>query len=262
MSDSKPPEAGEMTAEVAIVGAGVAGRSAGIFTARAGLDTLLIHGGDPILRRNAHLENYPGFPAGVNARLLLDLMREQAENAGCRAVDGRVVEIGTPEDGSESQADSEFILTRKDGPDIRSDAVIAASWSDASYLDGLPVELDQRGSKRFVVCESDGRTTVDGLYAAGRIAGLPHQTVVAAGHGTQVALSVIEASDVPFYHDWVVPEGYFTGRDRDVPPGCEEIDNAEFRRREERARAVMREAFAEPHPSEPKQHPSVADDQP
>lgn len=252
MSQTDPSGESIADADLVIVGAGVAGRSAGIFTARAGIETLLIHGGNPILRRNAHLENYPGFPAGVNARLLLDLMRDQAERAGCQFRDGRAVDIAVTGDGFEIELD--------DSATLRAERVIAASWSDASYLDGLDVELEQRGSKRFVMTDQHGRTHVDGLYAAGRIAGLPHQSVVNAGHGAQVGLTVIEDSDVPFYHDWVVPEDYFTGRDRDVPPGCEEIDAEEFRRREEEALTVMREAFEAPHPDEPKQHPSVAED--
>ncbi len=53
--------------DVCIVGGGVSGLAASIFTARAGLDTLVIDGGESILARNASLENYPGFPDGVDA---------------------------------------------------------------------------------------------------------------------------------------------------------------------------------------------------
>jgi hypothetical protein len=81
---------------------------------------------------------------------------------------------------------------------------------------------------------------------------------VAAGHGAEVALTLIEDSEVPFYHDWVAPEGYFTGRGREVPPGCEEIDEAERRRRERESMQSMQEAFEEHHPEEPTMHPSVA----
>jgi hypothetical protein len=88
----------------------------------------------------------------------------------------------------------------------------------------------------------------------------PYQTIVIAGHGASVGVAVVEDSDVAFYHDWVAPEGYFTGRDRDVPPGCEEISPAERERREAESLEVMQEYFVEPHPDEPTQHPSVADE--
>ena len=240
------------TRDVCIVGAGPAGLTAGIYTARAGLDTLVVDGGDPILERNAHLENVPGFPAGVNARRFLDLTREQADRNGVVRREARVEAVSQTDGGR-------FEVALADADDrLLADRVICTSWADTNYLAGLEgVGLVDRGSKTFVDVDEDGRTGIDGLFAAGRIAGTRHQTVVAAGDGADVALAVIEASDVPFYHDWVVPAGYFTGRDREVPPGCEEIDDAERERREAEAREVMREHFAEPHPDEPTQHPSV-----
>lgn len=71
---------------------------------------------------------------------------------------------------------------------------------------------------------------------------------------------MIEDSDVPFYHDWVAPEGYFTGRDRIVPPDCEELDQEERQHRERGSLNVMRAYFGEPHPDEPIQYPSVRED--
>lgn len=237
--------------DVLVVGAGVAGMTAGIFTARAGLDTLLVNHGESILDRNAHLENFPGFPAGVNSRAFLELTREQAERAGCAFADGEVIAVRETDDG--------FAVGLSD-ESLSAQYVIAASWSDSSYLEGLDVEFDQRGTKQYVVVDDRGHTEVEGLYAAGRIAEQYHQTVVAAGHGAQVALTLIDDSDVPFYHDWVAPERYFTGRDRDVPPGCEEIDEDERRRREQESLKVMREYFDASHPDEPDQHPSVTED--
>ncbi|MFB6166563.1 MAG: FAD-binding protein [Haloarculaceae archaeon] len=242
------------TRDVCIVGGGVAGLTAGTFTARAGLDVLVVSTGESILRRNAHLENFPGFPAGVNSRLLLELIRDQADRAGCAFADGRVTAVDRADDGRLSVA--------VDGrEDVLSDYVICASWSDSSYLEALDVGLIDRGSKTYVDVDENGYAGVDGLYAAGRLAEKRHQTVIAAGDGANVGVAVVEDSDVPFYHDWVAPEGYFTGRDREVPPGCEEIDEDERRERERESMETMREYFAEPHPDEPTQHPSVADDE-
>lgn len=146
--------------------------------------------------------------------------------------------------------------TNTDDIEIESRYVVAATKNDVSFLEGVEgLEIIERG-KTFVATDDRGRTDVDGLFAAGRLALQPYQTVVVAGHGASVGVAVVEDSDVPFYHDWVVPEGYFTGRDREVPPGCEEIDEEERRRREEDARAIMREYFAAPHPDTPVKHPS------
>ncbi|MDZ7689379.1 MAG: FAD-dependent oxidoreductase [Halobacteriales archaeon] len=244
-SDIEPDES--ENPEAVVVGAGPAGLSAAVFASRAGFDTTVIEDGSSILRRNAHLENFLGFPAGVNSRLLLDMGREQAERSGAEFVraDVKVVE----------HADGDGFVVRTDEGDHTADYVVVASWADASVVDSLDLETTQQGSKTYVETE-DGRTGVEGLYVAGRIAGQPHQTIVNAGHGAKVALSMIHDSDVPFYHDWVAPEGYFTDRGRDVPPGCEEITEEERRKRERESLEVMREHFEEAHPDEPTPHPS------
>jgi thioredoxin reductase (NADPH) len=240
--------------DVAIVGGGVAGRTAGLFTARNGLETLLVDAGSSILRRNAHLENYPGFPAGVDARWLLETMREQGERAGCAFERAEVTSVTVTGD---TRADTRFTVETAESGTYRSRFVIAATKNAVEPFERLPcVDVVDRG-KSFVDVTDGGRTDCDGFYAAGRLAGKPHQTVVAAGHGAEVALAVLEDADRPFYHDWVVPEGYFTGRGREVPPGCEEIDDAERRRRDADARSTMRSRLEDSHPERPEQHPSV-----
>lgn len=251
-----------MRYDVLIVGGGVAGLSAATFTARAGFETLVVdsegpqpsdgrtqsgYAGASILRRNAHLENYPGFPAGVNARQLLDLIAEGAERAGCECRGGEVVRLQRDGEG--------FTAETAAGDRYRADRIVAATKNAVDYLpDG--VDIVDRG-KPFVAVDERGRTGVPGLYAAGRLAGKPHQAIVNAGHGAEVAVTLLEDADDPFYHDWVAPAGYFTDRGRDLPPGCEEVDDDERRRREDAARELMRERFAEPHPTDQPTHPSL-----
>ncbi|MFC7056987.1 NAD(P)/FAD-dependent oxidoreductase [Halovenus salina] len=251
MSDSTT-EQSVAESDVCIVGAGPAGLTAGVFTARADLDTVVLSAGESILRRNAHLENFPGFPAGVNARQLLEMMEDQADRNGCERRDARV-------DSVSRDGESLTVRTTADTT-IETESLICTSWADTGYLDGIDaLEMHDRGNKTYIETEDNGSTPVDGLYAAGRITGSPHQAVVAAGDGARVGLTVIQDSDVPFYHDWVAPEGYFTDRGREIPPGCEEIDDKERRQREHKAQEVMQSYFSDSHPEEPTQHPSVVD---
>ena len=238
--------------DVLVAGGGVAGLSAALFTARAGLPTRIVSTGESILNRNAHLDNFPGFPAGINPRLLLELMRTQARENGAEFADAEIERLEKDANG--------FVAHLADGDETRATYVIAASWSDPAYLSGLDVNLVDRGSKQFVGTDDAGRTDVEGLYAAGRLAERHHQTIVAAGHGAQVALTLLEDAEIPFYHDWTAPEGYFTGRGRDVPPGCEEISEEERQRRERESLDVMSRYFEEPTPGEPTMHPSVDDE--
>jgi thioredoxin reductase len=256
--------------DAVVVGGGVAGLSAAVFTARQGLDTLVIDPGESILRRNAHLENFPGFPLGVNARRLLDLLGEQAETAGADRLDARVRRVAALGD----VADADSAGTGGDAPDrgaprfavetggddrIRTRHVVAATKNEVGYLDGVDgVGILDRG-KAYVDVDERGRTGVDGLYAAGRLAEKPHQAAVCAGHGAEVAVALLEDDDAPFYHDWVAPAGYFTDRGREVPPGCEEIDDDERREREAASLDATRERFAEPHPDPQETHPSLGE---
>ncbi len=237
--------------DVLVIGGGVAGLTAATFTARAGLDTLVVSTDESILARNAHLENVPGFPAGVDARRFLSLCAEGAERNGVALRRGTVTDLREAE---------RFVAETEAGDAFEADYVVAASWSDSSYLDSLDVAKKERGSKTYLDPDPEGRTSVPGLYAAGRVVGAYHQTVVAAGDGATAGLTLLHDSEVPFYHDWVAPEGYFTERGREIPPGCEEIDAEERERRARESRELMRERFAEPYPEDPTMHPSVAED--
>mgnify|MGYP006277675603 CR=1 FL=1 len=235
--------------EVVVVGGGVAGLSAAVFTARHGLDTLVIDSGESIVRRNAHLENVPGFPVGVNGRQFLDLLGEQAENAGCERVTGTVTRAEVTDEG--------FAVETEPGERYRTEYVVAATKNAVGYLEPIDgVGIIDRG-KPYVDTDERGRTGVDGLYAAGRLAEKPHQVAVCAGHGAEVGVTILEDDDRPFYHDWVAPEGYFTDRGRELPPGCEEIDETERAERERRSLETMRDRFAEPHPDDQITHPSL-----
>lgn len=250
------------TYDVLVVGGGVAGLTASVFTARAGLSTVVVNDGESILRRNAHLENFPGFPAGVNSTLFTDLLDAQSTRNGADHVEGRVTAIRRGGDDSPGDAESgRFVATVEGVGDVFAEYVVASSWADADYLDGLGVEIRDAGSKRYVDDDGLGRTNVEGVYVAGRLSERYHQAIVAAGHGAEVAITLIHDTEVPYYHDWVAPEGYFTDRDREVPPGCEEISETERRARERESMAVMQEYFAEPHPERQRTHPSLVDDE-
>ena len=259
MSDSAT-ETGVERYELLVVGGGVAGFTAATFTARAGLSTLVVDHGESILRRNAHLENVPGFPAGINPRLFADMLHTQATRNGADYQQGLVDDLsGSLETGFVATVGA--VDDADDSREIHAERVLVASWADADYLDGLGVEIRDTGSKQYVDDDGLGRTNIEGVYAAGRIAERYHQAVIAAGDGAESAITLIHDSETPFYNDWVVPEGYFTDRGREVPPGCEEIDAAEQTARQAASRAAMREYFAEPHDQRQRTHPSLVDDE-
>jgi thioredoxin reductase (NADPH) len=99
----------EKTSEVIIIGGGPAGLTAGLYTSRAGLKSLLLEKGvfGGQITTAEHVENFPGFPKGISGIELGDLMLEQAEKYNLKTksteaigiqIQGDKKIIGTPED--------------------------------------------------------------------------------------------------------------------------------------------------------------------
>jgi thioredoxin reductase (NADPH) len=118
---------------VVIVGTGCAGYAAALYTARAGLEPLVFEGDLPNgqLGTTTLVENYPGFPEGVEGPDLMMNMRNQAEKFGTRYEYGMVTDVSV--DGSP------FTLTIDGDRTIESRTVIIASGASPRYL-GLESE--------------------------------------------------------------------------------------------------------------------------
>src|SRR3990172_4655504 len=81
--------------DVIIIGSGPAGLTAGIYTSRANLKTLMVAGSKwgGQLMLTTDVENFPGFPDGVKGPDLMTSMRKQAERFGVEMKDGDVMSV-------------------------------------------------------------------------------------------------------------------------------------------------------------------------
>ena len=117
---------------VVIVGSGCAGNTAAIYAARAGLDPLVVKGVDAggQLSWTTEVENFPGFPEGINGPELVDNMKRQAERFGAYFMDGSVLE---------ADLSKRPFRLNIEGQNIEARTLIIASGASARWL-GLPSE--------------------------------------------------------------------------------------------------------------------------
>lgn len=134
--------------KVVIAGTGPAGLTAAVYLARANLSPLVLEGLQPggQLTTTTDVENFPGFPEGVDGTTLIMKMREQAERFGARFQRGEVAEVDF--------SGTFPVVTLDEGLSIESMALIIATGARARYL-GIESEqkLIGRGVSGCATCD-------------------------------------------------------------------------------------------------------------
>jgi len=133
--------------KVVIIGSGPAGYTAALYTSRALLQPLLYMGVQPggQLTITTEVENYPGFPEGVQGPELVELFRKQCERFGTELVTGTVTSVDLSR--------RPFVVTGEERS-VTCDALIVATGADAKYLDLPSVDrLKNRGISACATCD-------------------------------------------------------------------------------------------------------------
>ena len=166
-----------------IIGSGPAGYTAAIYAARADLNPVIYTGLEPggQLTTTTEVDNFPGYPQGVDGPTMMNELKEQAERFGTKVE----IDFISKVDFSKDKGGMHKLYTQN-GDEIKSKTVIISTGASAKYL-GLPSEqrLIGGGVSACAVC--------DGFF-------YKNQDVAIVGGGDTVSAINNISSELKFTH--------------------------------------------------------------
>ncbi|GIN63473.1 hypothetical protein J27TS8_34660 [Robertmurraya siralis] len=179
--------------DVVIIGAGPAGASAGIFTAKAGKKTMILDNEKSVTKR-AWLENHYGAPA-ISGPDLVETGKEQAKKFGAEIVEAEANEI--------KKNGSQLTVVTESGEYEAKHVILATGMAvDLGEKSGVTTKpgTEPRIKAIFDV-DPSGKTNVEGIWAAGTCAGVSMHTIITAGDGAKVAINIVSELNGERYVD-------------------------------------------------------------
>jgi thioredoxin reductase (NADPH) len=189
--------------DVIVIGGGVAGLQAAVFTAKAELDTLVLSGGEPLVCSTDEIQNLVTREL-IAGDEIVDTGRERV-----RAFGGEIRETTVARLTREG-APGPFTVTTEEAETYSAESVIVATADEFGFLEPLSDEIEYTSGRdgeftteRHVETDDANRAT-DNVYAAGLANTWEYQTSVAIGDGAKAAVNLISDRRGEAYidHDW------------------------------------------------------------
>ncbi|MED1468835.1 FAD-dependent oxidoreductase [Bacillus salipaludis] len=179
--------------DVVIVGAGAAGASAALFTAKAGKKTLVVDN-DKSMTKRAWIENHYGV-AEITGPDLIEIGKKQASKFGAELVQATVNNIVKTDNGFKVETDENSYEAKH---------VIIATGALVNLAEKAGLQTKPGTEPRIKTVldvTAEGKTNLDGIWAAGTVAGVSVHTIITAGDGAKVAINVISELNGERYVD-------------------------------------------------------------
>ncbi|CRK81652.1 NAD(P)/FAD-dependent oxidoreductase [Neobacillus massiliamazoniensis] len=179
--------------DVLVIGAGPTGASAALFTAKAGKKTVVIDHDKSVTKR-AWIENHYGVKE-ITGTDLVETGKEQARKFGAEIIQDTATNI--------SQIDGGFkVETEQSQYEAKHIIVATGMLADLAEKAGLTTKPGTEPRiKTIIDVDATGKTNIEGIWAAGTIAGVSMHTIITAGDGAKVAINVISELNGTRYVD-------------------------------------------------------------
>jgi thioredoxin reductase (NADPH) len=179
--------------DVLIVGAGPTGASAALFTAKAGKKTLVVDNDKSVTKR-AWVENHYGVTE-ITGPDLVEIGKKQASKFGAEIVQATVTNVTKSDAGLKVETDQ--------GEYQAKHVILATGMSvDLAEAAGLTTKPGTEPRiKTILDVDASGKTNIEGVWAAGTVAGVSMHTIITAGDGAKVAINVISELNGERYVD-------------------------------------------------------------
>ncbi|MEK5489420.1 FAD-dependent oxidoreductase [Paenibacillus sp. FSL R7-0297] len=180
--------------EIAIIGAGPAGASAALFAAKAGKKTLLIDNDKGMTRRGWY-ENFYGINE-IGGPDLVETGHNQAVKFGAELVAEQATGLSASGEG--------FVIETESGATYEAKHVILATGVLTDLAAKAGVETKDGTEPRIktvIAATAEGKTNIDGIWAAGTVAGVSVHAIITAGDGAKVAVNIISELNGARYVD-------------------------------------------------------------
>ncbi len=186
-----------------VIGGGVAGLQAAVFTAKAGLDTLVLSGGEPLVRSTDIIQNLLTHEE-VAGDEIIESGRERVRSFDGEITDATVAALERVDTPGPLRA------TTETGETYTGETVVVATASEFGFLDPLSDEIGytdgregQFTMERHIVTDEANRAT-ENVYAAGLANTWEYQTSVAMGDGATAGVNLVSDRRDEAYvdHDW------------------------------------------------------------
>ncbi|KEF37359.1 thioredoxin reductase [Schinkia azotoformans MEV2011] len=179
--------------DIIVVGAGPAGGSAALFAAKSGKKTLIIDNDKSITKR-AWMENHYGVKE-ISGPDLVEIGKQQAAKFGAEIITDTVVNIVKSDSGVTVETENQ----KYEGTHVILATGMLVDVAEKSGIKTVPGTEPR--VKSIIEVDAQGKTNVDGVWAAGTVAGVSMHTIITAGDGAKVAINIISELNGERYVD-------------------------------------------------------------